>query len=56
VGITAHTFWNGANGSTPVLVSHFEVIETGPRIAETWNCVRSTVTVPDVIFQHGFDD
>ena len=55
VGISPQTFWNGANGSTPVLVSHFEVIETGPRIAETWNCVRSTVVVPDVIFQHGFE-
>lgn len=55
VGINAHTFWNGAGGSTPVQVSDFEVIDTGPRIAETWNCVRSTVTVPDLIFKHGFD-
>ena len=55
VGITAHTFWNGANGSTPVLVSHFDVLDTGPRIAETWNCVRSTVEVSDVIFQNGFE-
>lgn len=55
LGITAQTFFNGAGGATPVLVSHFEVIDTGPRIGETWNCVRSTVTVPDLIFRHGFE-
>jgi serine/threonine-protein kinase len=53
--IDAQTFWNGENGSTPVLVSHFEVIDTGARIGETWNCVRSTVNVPDLIFKHGFE-
>lgn len=55
LGITAQTFWNGANGSTPVLVSHFEVIDTGPRIGETWDCVRSSVTVSDLIFANGFE-
>ena len=55
LGITAQTFWNGAGGSTPVLVSHFEVIDSGPRIGETWDCVRSSVNVPDLVFVHGFD-
>lgn len=55
LGIEARTFVDGDNGSTPVLVSHFEVINTGARIGETWNCVRSTVTVPDLIFAHGFE-
>ncbi len=54
--IEAQEFWNGAGGSTPVLVSHFEIIDSGPRIAETWNCVRSTPTVVDSIFSHDFDD
>ncbi len=55
LGISAQVFWNGAGGSTPVLVSHFEIIDTGPRIAETWNCVRSNPTVLDLIFRHGFE-
>ena len=38
----------GAGGSTPVLVSHFEIINTGARIGETYQCVRSTVAVPKV--------
>lgn len=54
--IDSATFWNGANGAAPVLVSHFEVVDTGPRIAETWNCVPSNVTVPDLIFEHGFEN
>jgi hypothetical protein len=55
LGINSQTFVNGAGGSTPVLVSHFEVIDTGPRIGETWNCVRSTIPDPDFIFINGFD-
>lgn len=55
LGITSQTFWNGANGSTPVLVSHFEIIDTGPRIGETWDCVRSKVLVSDRIFTEGFE-
>lgn len=53
--ITAQTFSNGANGATKVQVSHFEIIDTGPRIAETWDCVRSNVVVSDLIFANGFD-
>ncbi|MDZ4728874.1 MAG: hypothetical protein SH820_02915 [Xanthomonadales bacterium] len=32
----------------------FEVIDTGPRIAETWECVRSTPPSPG-IFADGFE-
>ena len=55
LGIGPHIFWNGASGSTPVQVSHFEIIDTGARIGETWECVRSTVTATDMIFKHGFE-
>ena len=55
LGIGPQLFWNGAGGATPLLVTHFEVIDTGPRIAETWNCVRSTPTVNDLIFASGFE-
>jgi hypothetical protein len=55
LGIDSQTFVNGAGGSTPVLVSHFEVVDTGPRIGETWDCVRSTIPDPDFIFVNGFD-
>ena len=55
LGIGPQLFWNGASGSTPLRVTHFEVVDTGPRIAETWDCVRSTPTISDVIFASGFD-
>lgn len=54
LGITSHMFWNGGGGSTPVKVDHFEIIDTGPRIGETWNCVRSVVEPADPIFANGF--
>lgn len=54
LGIDPQVFWNGAGGSTPLLVTHFEIIDTGPRIGETWNCVRSSPQVPDQIFANGF--
>ena len=53
--IGSQVFVSGENGSTPVKVGHFEVIDTGPRIGETWNCVPSTVVVTDIIFQHGVE-
>ena len=53
--IDSQVFITRVDGSTPLLVTHFEVIDTGPRIAETWDCVRSTPTVSDVIFASGFD-
>jgi serine/threonine-protein kinase len=49
-------FWNGSAGNrTPVQVTDFQVLDTGPRIGETWNCVRTTVAPQDLIFADGFD-
>ena len=55
VGVSAHMFWNGSPGNrTPVQVGDFQVLDTGPRIGETWICVRSTVAPLDLIFADGF--
>jgi serine/threonine-protein kinase len=45
VGITPQTFFQ-AVPSRPVQPGDFEVLDTGPRIVETWDCVR-TADVPD---------
>lgn len=56
LGVTPQMFWNGSIGNrTPVQVTDFQVIDTGPRIGETWNCVRSTVAPLDLIFANAFD-
>lgn len=55
LGIGPHVFWNGANGTTPVAVGDFEIIDTGPRIPEFFNCVR-TAEPFDAIFASGFDE
>lgn len=56
LGIDNHVFWNGSAGNrTPVLVTDFEVIDTGPRIPETYNCVRTAVVPGDTIFSNGFE-
>jgi len=39
-------------GATALAVTHFEVLDTGPRIGETWDCVRTEV---DLIFADGFE-
>ncbi|ANB17528.1 hypothetical protein [Dokdonella koreensis] len=55
LGITSQIFWNGTGGAAPVKVTDFQIIDTGPRIGETWNCVRS-VALPSIeIFLNGFD-
>lgn len=55
LGITPQVFWNGAGGAAAVKVTDFQIIDTGPRIGETWNCVRS-VALPGIeIFLDGFD-
>ena len=41
-------------GATDVTVSDFQVIDTGPRIGETWNCVRSVLPEPR-LFLDGFE-
>ena len=55
VGIGAHVFWNGAGGAAPVRVTDFRIVDTGPRIGETWDCVRTVVTPLDLIFADGFE-
>jgi len=41
-------------GATDVDITDFAVIDTGPRIAETWECVRSVLPDPG-IFANGFE-
>lgn len=41
-------------GATDVMVTDFEVIDTGPRIAETYECVRSA-PLADPLFANGFE-
>jgi serine/threonine-protein kinase len=40
-------------GATPVTIGHFDVVDTGPRIAETYDCVRTTVE--PWLFADGFE-
>jgi serine/threonine-protein kinase len=40
-------------GATPLAVEHFDVIDTGGRIAETYDCVRTTVE--PWLFADGFE-
>jgi serine/threonine-protein kinase len=42
-------------GAQKVNVTDFEVIDTGPRIGETWECVR-TVLPPPTVFKNGFEN
>lgn len=55
VGIASNTFFSGAGGSTPVQVTDFAVIDTGPRIGETFECVR-TVVPTGVILRDSFEN
>ena len=56
LGIDAHTFWNGSAGNRqPVRVTDFEVIDTGPRIGETWDCVRTAIVPGEGVFRDGFE-
>lgn len=41
-------------GTTHVTISDFEVIDTGAQMAETYDCVRSTIPT-DVLFQDGYE-
>jgi serine/threonine-protein kinase len=43
LGIDAHIFNQGSD-PPKVEIDDFDVIDTGPRIGETWDCVRTTVT------------
>jgi len=56
LGITPQIFWNGSIGNrTPVLVSDFAIIDTGPRIGETYDCVRTPEAPGGLIFRNGFE-
>jgi hypothetical protein len=39
-------------GATDLAVGHFEIVDTGARIAETYECVRTEITQ---IFSDGFE-
>ncbi len=55
LGVTPQVFWNGSVGDRrPVRVTDFEVVDTGARIVETYDCVRSTPSDED-IFRNGFE-
>lgn len=60
LGINSHIFWTGSTGNrTPVNVTDFVVLDTGPRIAETYDCERTVIVPPqpnvDSIFGNGFE-
>lgn len=56
LGIAPQIFWSGADGNrTPVRVGDFDMLDTGPRIAETYECVRSDVVPGTTVFQDGFE-
>lgn len=53
LGITSRVF-DQTSGAADVMITDFEVLDTGPRIAETYDCVRTVVT-PSVVFADGFE-
>ena len=56
LGITPQIFWNGSAGNrTPVQVGDFQIIDTGPRIAETYDCVRTPGVPGSTVFRNGFE-
>ncbi len=56
LGIGPHVFWNGSAGNrTPVQVGDFEIIDTGARIGETYNCVRTPDEPDGRVFADGFE-
>jgi hypothetical protein len=42
-------------GATAVAVTDFEVLDTGPQILETYDCVRTNIVDNDAVFQDGFE-
>jgi len=56
LGIGPHAFWNGAVGNRqPVRVGDFQIIDTGPRIAETYECERTPIVPGALLFRDGFE-
>lgn len=54
LGVTSRVFDQTA-GAADVTISDFQVLDTGPRIGETWDCVRTTVSDPGAVFADGFE-
>jgi serine/threonine-protein kinase len=54
LGIDSRVF-DQTSGATDVTASDFDVVDTGLRIAETYDCVRTDVEPRDVIFADGFE-
>lgn len=52
LSINEHVFWD-TNGAAAIEVTDFEVIDTGPPIGETWDCVRTTIAPG--LFGDGFE-
>ncbi len=56
LGITPQVFWNGVPGNrAPLQVSDFAVLDTGPRIAETYDCIRTPIEPGQSLFRDGFE-
>lgn len=53
LGLEAREF-DQTVGATKVLITHFDVLDTGPRIAETYDCVRSPPSLGN-LFADGFE-
>jgi len=54
IDIGSRIFHDQIPGATPVTVSDFQILDTGPRIAETYECVR-TVIDDSLIFRDQFE-
>jgi len=54
LGIDSRVF-DQTPGAQDVTINDFDVLDTGPRIAETWECVRSDTPLPK-LFMDGFED
>ena len=52
LGIDSRIF-DQTPGATPVQISDFDVLDTGPRIAETYECIRTELP-PDLIYNDSF--
>lgn len=54
LGVESRSF-AGANGPA-VRVTDFEVIDTGPRIPETYDCLRTPIVPGERVFRDGFEE
>lgn len=56
IDIGPRVFFDQIPGATPVTIDDFDIIDTGARIGETFNCVPSGVTDPGLVFRDSFED